>query len=40
MGDGGYWVGIPYNDNAHSPAFTRLSTSCGESPSGPVHHHA
>jgi hypothetical protein len=39
MGDGGYWVGIPYNDNAHSPAFARLSTRCGESPSGPVRHH-
>lgn len=32
MGDGGYWVGIPSNVNAHSPAFFRLSTRCGESP--------
>lgn len=32
MGDGGYWVGIPSNVNAHSPAFLRLSTRCGESP--------
>ena len=39
MGDGGYWVGIPYNDNAHSPAFARLSTRCGESPTGPASHH-
>ncbi len=40
MGDGGYWVGIPYNDDAHSPRFIRLSTTCGESPSGgPTHHH-
>jgi hypothetical protein len=34
MGDGGYWVGIPSNVNAHSPAFFRLSTRCGESPGG------
>jgi hypothetical protein len=40
MGDGGYWVGIPVDDNAHSPAFMRQSTTCGESPTGPVHHHA
>ncbi|HEX3615614.1 MAG TPA: hypothetical protein VHU61_03685 [Solirubrobacteraceae bacterium] len=40
MGDGGYWVGIPVDDNAHSPAFMRTSTTCGESPTGPVHHHA
>lgn len=40
MGDGGYWVGIPYNANAHSPAFMRLSTRCGESPTGPAHHRA
>jgi hypothetical protein len=39
MGDGGYWVGIPFDDSAHSPAFMRLSTTCGESPTGPVHHH-
>jgi hypothetical protein len=32
MGDGGYWVGIPNSVNAHSPAFTRLSTACGEAP--------
>jgi hypothetical protein len=32
MGDGGYWVGIPATVNAHSPAFARLSTRCGESP--------
>ena len=32
MGDGGYWVGIPSNVNAHSPAFFRLSSHCGESP--------
>ena len=32
MGDGGYWVGIPSNVNAHSPAFLRLSSRCGESP--------
>lgn len=32
MGDGGYWVGIPPSINAHSPAFARLSTRCGESP--------
>jgi hypothetical protein len=38
MGDGGYWVGIPFDDNAHSPAFMRMSTTCGESPSGPAHH--
>jgi hypothetical protein len=37
MGDGGYWVGIPISINAHSPAFMRLTTACGESPSG---HHA
>jgi hypothetical protein len=36
MGDGGYWVGIPISTNAHSPAFTRLATACGESPNG--HH--
>lgn len=36
MGDGGYWVGIPNSTNAHAPAFIRLSTVCGESPSG--HH--
>ncbi|HEY5431180.1 MAG TPA: hypothetical protein VIK04_18835 [Solirubrobacteraceae bacterium] len=36
MGDGGYWVGIPATVDAHSPAFVRLSTACGESPSG--HH--
>ena len=29
MGDGGYWVGIPFDDNAHSPAFMRVSTTCG-----------
>jgi hypothetical protein len=40
MGDGGYWVGIPIDDDAHSPAFMRVSTTCGESPTGPVHHHA
>jgi hypothetical protein len=34
MGDGGYWVGIPATVNAHSPAFERLSTACGESPGG------
>ena len=34
MGDGGYWVGIPATVDAHSPAFVRLSTRCGESPSG------
>lgn len=34
MGDGGYWVGIPAAVDAHSPAFTRLSTACGESPGG------
>ncbi|HWE33026.1 MAG TPA: hypothetical protein VG410_06035 [Solirubrobacteraceae bacterium] len=34
MGDGGYWVGIPGSVNAHSGAFTRLSTACGESPGG------
>ncbi len=34
MGDGGYWVGIPATVNAHSPAFLRLSTACGESPGG------
>jgi hypothetical protein len=34
MGDGGYWVGIPISVNAHSPAFTHLSTVCGESPGG------
>lgn len=34
MGDGGYWVGIPISVNAHSPAFMRLSTACGESPGG------
>lgn len=34
MGDGGYWVGIPATVNAHSPAFMRLSTTCGESPTG------
>ena len=34
MGDGGYWVGIPITVNAHSPAFMRLSTTCGESPGG------
>lgn len=32
MGDGGYWVGIPTTVDAHSPAFMRLSTRCGESP--------
>ena len=32
MGDGGYWVGIPATIDAHSPAFARLSTACGESP--------
>jgi hypothetical protein len=37
MGDGGYWVGIPNSINAHSSAFMRLSTACGESPGG---HHA
>ena len=37
MGDGDYWVGIPISVDAHSPAFTRLSTTCGESPSGPTH---
>jgi hypothetical protein len=36
MGDGGYWVGIPNSINAHSPAFTHLTTVCGESPDG--HH--
>jgi hypothetical protein len=40
MGDGGYWVGIPYDDDAHSPAFMRLSGSCGISPTGRPHHHA
>jgi hypothetical protein len=34
MGDGGYWIGIPYSDDAHSPAFMRLSTRCGISPTG------
>lgn len=34
MGDGGYWVGIPATIDAHSPAFARLSTACGESPGG------
>lgn len=34
MGDGGYWVGIPAAVDAHSPAFARLSTACGESPGG------
>jgi hypothetical protein len=34
MGDGGYWVGIPATVDAHSPAFVRLSTTCGESPGG------
>jgi hypothetical protein len=34
MGDGGYWVGIPATVDAHSPAFGRLSTTCGESPGG------
>jgi hypothetical protein len=38
MGGGGYWVGIPYDDNAHSPTFMRLSTRCGESPTGPSRH--
>jgi hypothetical protein len=37
MGDGDYWVGIPATIDAHSPAFARLSTTCGESPGG---HHA
>lgn len=32
MGDGGYWIGIPATVDAHSPAFERLSTVCGESP--------
>ena len=36
MGDGGYWVGIPITVDAHSAAFERLSTACGESPDG--HH--
>ena len=35
MGDGGYWIGIPATVDAHSAAFMRLSTACGESPSGP-----
>ena len=34
MGDGGYWVGIPASVDAHSAAFIRLSTACGESPGG------
>lgn len=34
MGDGGYWIGIPATVNAHSAAFMRLSTACGESPTG------
>ena len=34
MGDGGYWVGIPAAVNAHSAAFFRLSSACGESPDG------
>lgn len=34
MGDGDYWVGIPATVNAHSAAFFRLSTACGESPGG------
>ena len=34
MGNGGYWVGIPYADDAHSPAFIRDSTKCGISPTG------
>jgi hypothetical protein len=34
MGDGGYWVGIPATVDAHSAAFVRLSTACGESPGG------
>jgi hypothetical protein len=36
MGDGGYWVGIPLSIDAHSPAFARLATACGEAPDG--HH--
>lgn len=32
MGDGGYWVAIPATVDAHSPAFMRLATACGESP--------
>ncbi|MDE3132309.1 MAG: hypothetical protein KGL16_14255 [Acidobacteriota bacterium] len=39
MGDGGYRVGIPYDANAHAPAFMRLSTRCGESPTERPHHH-
>ena len=39
MGDGGYWVGIPYGADAHSPAFVRRSATCGESPRGPTHPH-
>jgi hypothetical protein len=35
-GDGGYGVGIPNSINAHSAAFMRLATACGESPKG--HH--
>lgn len=38
MGNGGYWVGIPYDDDAHSPAFMRLSTRCGISPTGRPRH--
>jgi hypothetical protein len=34
MGDGGYWVGIPATVDAHSAAFVRLSSACGESPGG------
>jgi hypothetical protein len=37
MGDGGYWIGIPITTDAHSPAFVRLSTRCGESPGGRKH---
>jgi hypothetical protein len=36
MGDGGYWVGIPINVNAHSSAFAQLSARCGEPVNG--HH--
>jgi hypothetical protein len=36
MGDGGYWVGIPFSVDAHSPAFMHLATVCGESPT--AHH--
>ena len=39
MGDGGYWIGIPYADDAHSATFIHRSTSCGISPTGRPRHH-